>query len=127
MKSIIRFIILGIGLAIGCSCKDTTSPVVKLFREHIGKEINLKGFEEVYSEQDTLSYSDFLKDILSFLSAILMRSAVHVSSKSVNGTSILNLCLCMTNWLMCLYSGVKIIGNSLNIGWASIRKLHFSI
>lgn len=61
MKSIIRFIILGIGLAIGCSCKDTTSPVVKLFREHIGKEINLKGFEEVYSEQDTLSYSDFCK------------------------------------------------------------------
>ena len=61
MKSIIRFIILGIGLAIGCSCKNSTSPVVKLFREHIGKEINLKGFEEVYGEQDTLSYSDFCK------------------------------------------------------------------
>lgn len=56
MKSIIHFIILGIGLAIGCSCTDTTSPIVKLFRAHIGKEIKLEGFEEVYGEQDTLSF-----------------------------------------------------------------------
>ena len=51
MKSIIRFIILVIGLAIGCSCKDTTSPVVKLFREHLGKEIKLDGFEEAQIQQ----------------------------------------------------------------------------
>lgn len=59
MKSIIHFIILGIGLLIGCSCTDTTSPIVKLFRAHIGKEIKLEGFEEVYGEQDTLSYGSF--------------------------------------------------------------------
>ena len=61
MKSIIRFIILVIGLAIGCSCKDTTSPVVKLFREHIGKEINLKGFEEVYSSRIPFHIVIFVK------------------------------------------------------------------
>lgn len=41
------------------SCKDQVSPVVKLFKEHMGKEINLYGFKEVYSEQDTLLYDSF--------------------------------------------------------------------
>ena len=61
MKIVIRFIILSIGLAMGCSCKDNASPVVKLFKAHLGKEICLEGFKEVYSEKDTLSYSDFRK------------------------------------------------------------------
>lgn len=61
MRTIIRFIILCIGLAMGCSCKDNASPVVKLFKAHLEKEICLEGFEEVYSEQDTLSYGDFRK------------------------------------------------------------------
>ena len=61
MKEIVRFIIFVVGLTMGCSCKDNASPVVKLFKAHMEKEISLEGFKEVYSEQDTLSYGDFRK------------------------------------------------------------------
>jgi hypothetical protein len=61
MKEIVRFIIFVVGLTMGCSCKDNASPVVKLFKAHMEKEISLEGFKEVYSEQDTLLYGDFRK------------------------------------------------------------------
>ena len=61
MKGIVRFVIFVLGLTMGCSCKDNASPVVKLFKAHMEKEVSLEGFKEVYNEQDTLSYSDFRK------------------------------------------------------------------
>ena len=59
MRTFFHLLVLGLGLVIGCSCNNNTSPIVKLFQEHMEKEVYFKGFEEVYSEHDTLSYRDF--------------------------------------------------------------------
>ena len=38
------YAILFVGLMIGASCVDAVSPVVKLFKEHLEREISLEGF-----------------------------------------------------------------------------------
>lgn len=55
------YAILFVGLMIGASCVDAVSPVVKLFKEHLEREISLEGFKKVYKGQDSLSYDDFRK------------------------------------------------------------------
>lgn len=61
MKHTSCLVVMVISLLIFCCCMDNASPIVKLFRNHMGKEISLEGFPIVLSESDTVAYRDFRK------------------------------------------------------------------
>ena len=58
MKLVVLFLMFLLGWVM-VGCKGNSSPVARLFTAHLEKEICLDGFKQVYSEQDTLAYSDF--------------------------------------------------------------------
>ena len=61
MKLVVLFLMFLLGWVM-VGCKGNSSPVAKLFREHLEKEICLEGFKEVYSEQYPGLYVSYIDE-----------------------------------------------------------------